>query len=161
MFSSGSCCHLLAVSPGGLRWCFFFFFGREGWLISLRFVFGAWGGSLRASVRACVRANVRVRLAGSGRFCLECTVGGPVVYMGRSKNGETKSARAKIFVSRLDELAGQLVCSLVQAGRMRRQKNICANGPNARITGTEWCFPTQRTRHPTHCPAHAASHASC
>ena len=42
-------------------------------------MFGAWGGSLGASVRA----NVRVRLAGSGRFYLECTVGGPVVYMGR------------------------------------------------------------------------------
>ena len=67
-----------AVSPGGLRWCFFFF-GRDGWLISLRFVFGAWGGSLGASVRA----NVRVRLACSGRFYLECTQG-PVVYMGRS-----------------------------------------------------------------------------
>ena len=72
MFSSmfSSCCHLPAVSPGGLRWGFFFF-GRDGWLISLRFVFGAWGGSLGASVRA----NVRVCLAGSGRFYLECTVG--------------------------------------------------------------------------------------
>ena len=39
-----SCCYLPAVSPGGLRWRFFFF-GRDGWLISLRFVFGAWGGS--------------------------------------------------------------------------------------------------------------------
>ena len=87
----------------------FSFFGRDGWLISLRFVFGAWGGSLGASVRA----NVRVRLAGSGRFYLECTVGGPVVYMGRSKKGETKSVRAKILVSCLDKLAGQLACIYV------------------------------------------------
>ena len=73
-------------------------------------MFGAWGGSLGASVRA----NVRVCLAGSGRFYLECTVGGPVVYMGRSKNGETKRAYgAKIFVSCLDKLAGQLVCIYV------------------------------------------------
>ena len=49
-----SCCYLPAVSPSGLRWGFFFF-GRDGWLISLRFVFGAWGGSLGASVRANVR----------------------------------------------------------------------------------------------------------
>ena len=54
-------------------------------------MFGAWGmvwygGSLGASVRA----NVRVCLADSGRFYLECTVGGPVVYMGRDKNGQTK-----------------------------------------------------------------------
>ena len=62
-------------------------------------MFGAWGGSLGASVRA----NVRVRLAGSGRFYLECTVGGPVVYMGRSRNGETKSVRGKD----LRELFGQ------------------------------------------------------
>ena len=60
-----SCCHLPAVGPGGLRWCFFFF-GWNGWLIGLRFVFGAWGGSLGASVRA----DVRVCLAGSGRFTL-------------------------------------------------------------------------------------------
>ena len=72
-------------------------------------MFGAWGGSLGVSVRA----NVRVRLAGSGRFYLECTVGGPVAYMGRNKNGETKSARGKDFVSCLDELAGQLVCIYV------------------------------------------------
>ena len=61
-------CHLPAVGPGGLRWGFFFF-GWDGWLIGLRFVFGAWGGSLGASVRA----DVRVCLAGSGRFYLECT----------------------------------------------------------------------------------------
>ena len=65
-----SCCHLPAVGPGGLRWGFFFF-GWDSWLIGLRFVFGAWGGSLGASVRA----DVRVCLAGSGRFYLECTVG--------------------------------------------------------------------------------------
>ena len=64
-----SCCHLPAVGPGGLRWGFFFF-GWDSWLIGLRFVFGAWGGSLGASVRA----DVRVCLAGSGRFYLECTV---------------------------------------------------------------------------------------
>ena len=94
---------LPAVSRGGLRWGFFFF-GWDGWLISLRFVFGAWGGSLGASVRA----NVRVCLAGSarGRFYLECTVGGPVVYMGRNKNGRTKRAYgARIFVSCLDKQA--------------------------------------------------------
>ena len=79
-----SCCHLPAVGPGGLRWGFFFF-GWDSWLIGLRFVFGAWGGSLGASVRA----DVRVCLAGSGRFYLECTAGGPVVYMGRDKNGRT------------------------------------------------------------------------
>ena len=88
-----SCCYLPAVSPGGLRWCFFFF-GRDGWLISLRFVFGAWGWSLGASVRA----NVRVRLAGSGRFYLECTVGGPVVYMGRrAKMGRDKERTVQRF----------------------------------------------------------------
>ena len=85
MYSSfSSCCHLPAVGPGGLRWGFFFF-GWGSWLIGLRFVFGAWGGSLGASVRA----DVRVCLAGSGRFYLECTAGGPVVYMGRDKNGRT------------------------------------------------------------------------
>ena len=101
-----SCCYLPAVSPGGLRWGFFFF-GWDTWLIGLRFVFGAWGGSLGASVRT----NVRVCLAGSGRFYLECTVGGPVVYMGRNKNGQTKRAHgAGIFVSCLDKLARHLVC---------------------------------------------------
>ena len=70
-------------------------------------MFGAWGGSLGASVRA----NMRVCLAGSGRFYLECTVGGPVVYMGRNKNEKTKRAYgARIFVRCLDELARQLVC---------------------------------------------------
>ena len=87
-----SCCYLPAVSPGGLRWCFFFF-GRDGWLISLRFVFGAWGGSLGASVRA----NVRVRLACSGRFYLECTVGGPVVYMGRRQKWGDKERTVQRF----------------------------------------------------------------
>ena len=62
---------------------------------------------------ACVRANVRVRLAGSGRLHLECTAGRPVVYMGRSKKGETKSVRGKDFVSCLDKLAGQLGCIYV------------------------------------------------
>ena len=33
---------------------------------------------------------LHVCLAGNGRFYLECTVGGPVVYMGRDKNGQTK-----------------------------------------------------------------------
>ena len=45
-----SCCYLPAVGPGGLRWGFFFF-GWDSWLIGLRFVFGAWGGSLGASVQ--------------------------------------------------------------------------------------------------------------
>ena len=35
------------------------------------------------------------------------------MYMGRSKNGETKSVRCKDFVSCLDKLAGQLVCNYV------------------------------------------------
>ena len=55
------------------------------------------GGSLGASVRA----DVRVCLASSGRFYLECTVGGPVVYMGRNKNGQTKRGvrgRVQFFV---------------------------------------------------------------
>ena len=89
-----SCCHLPAVGPGGLRWGFFFF-GWGSWLIGLRFVFGAWGGSLGASVRA----NVRVRLACSGQFYLECTVtiGGPVVYMGRrAKMGRQRAYGARI-----------------------------------------------------------------
>ena len=78
-------CYLPAVGPGGLRWGFFFF-GWGSWLIGLRFVFGAWGRGLGASVRA----DVRVCLAGNGRFYLGCTVGGPAVYMGRDKNGQTK-----------------------------------------------------------------------
>ena len=39
-FQFSSCCYLPAVGPGGLRWCVFFF-GRDGWLISLRFVFSS------------------------------------------------------------------------------------------------------------------------
>ena len=71
----------------------FFLFGRSGWLIRLRFVFGVWGESLGASVRA----SVRVRVACSGRFYLECTVGGPVVYMGRrAKMGRQRAYGAKI-----------------------------------------------------------------
>ena len=50
-------------------------------------------------------------VACSGRFYLECTVGGPVVYMGRNKNGRTKRAYgARIFVSCLDKQARHLVC---------------------------------------------------
>ena len=71
----------------------FFLFGRSGWLIRLRFVFGVWGESLGASVRA----SVRVRVACSGRFYLECTVGGPVVYMGRgAKMGRQRAYGARI-----------------------------------------------------------------
>ena len=68
----------------GLRWGFFSVW--DSWLIGLRFVFGAWGRGLGANVRADVRAH----LASNGRFYLECTVGGPAVYMGRDKNGQTK-----------------------------------------------------------------------
>ena len=64
------------------------------WLGQLadRFAFRVWcvGWEPRRSLGASVRADVRVCLAGSGRFYLECTVGGPVVYMGRDKNGQTK-----------------------------------------------------------------------
>ena len=49
-----SCCCLPAVGPGALRWGFFFF-GWGSWLIGLRFVFGAWGRGLGASVRADVQ----------------------------------------------------------------------------------------------------------
>ena len=60
------------------------------WLGQLadRFAFRVW--SLCLVRGASVRADVRVCLAGSGRFYLECTVGSPVVYMGRDKNGQTK-----------------------------------------------------------------------
>ena len=102
-FSSkfSSCCHLPAVGPGGLRWGFFFF-GRDGWLISLRFVFGAWGGSLGASVRA----NVRVCLAGSGRCYLECTVGVQWCTWAEAERGKQRRAYGVGFVvSCLDKLA--------------------------------------------------------
>ena len=82
-----SCCFVPAVGPGGFGvWIFFFVWDR--WLIGLRFVFGAWGRGLGAIV--C--ADVRVHLAGNGRCYLEnqCTVGGPVVYMGETKMGQTK-----------------------------------------------------------------------
>ena len=71
-------------------------------------MFGAWGGSLGASVRA----DVRVCLAGSGRFYLECTVGGWCTWA-EAKMGRQRAYGAKIFVSCLDKLAGQLVCIYV------------------------------------------------
>ena len=46
-------------------------------------MFGVGGRGLGA----IVRAHMRVCLAGSGRCYLECTVGGPVVYMGRDREG--------------------------------------------------------------------------
>ena len=60
--------------------CRVFFFVWDSWRIGLRFVFGVWGRGLGANVRA----DVRVYLAGNGRFYLECTVGGPAVSMASS-----------------------------------------------------------------------------
>ena len=54
-------------------------------------MFGVGGGR---GLGAIVRADVRVCLAGSGRCYLECTVGGPVVYMGRDREGGGKQRRA-------------------------------------------------------------------
>ena len=72
-----SCCCLPAVGPGGLRWGFFFF-GWGSWLIGLRFVFGAWGRGLGASVRAdvqmCVCAWLAVGVFTHGMVYLECAV---------------------------------------------------------------------------------------